>query len=57
MTLKILVKWSTHNKEIEDEHELTIKIDSSVDYGYFRALFEVLLERGYNFELDARTTT
>ena len=57
MTLKILVKWNTHYKGIEDKHELTIKIDSSVDYGYFRALFEVLLERGYDFELDSRATT
>jgi hypothetical protein len=34
-----------------EEYETTVTIDSGVDYAYFRALFDALLDKGYSFKI------
>ena len=43
------IKYETEYKGIKYYHE--IEIASGVDYAYFKALFDALLDRGYNFSI------
>jgi hypothetical protein len=48
---KMVVEISIKHIYKGEEYEATVTIDSGVDYAYFRALFDALLDKGYSFKI------
>jgi len=49
---RIIIKAVKEDKRDNTKYNIDISIHYGVDYAYFRAIFKVLLEEGYNFTVE-----